>query len=189
MEKKKKLIITGVGVAVIILIGGISIFVSNIIDGKKEMKKNATYIKENYQDLSKNVDEYNQIRTDYNAMSKDFILDTYKDKHQEYLSLLTKYNETIIKIDENIKNISSKCDLIYDDNEANKICQSYDTLYEKLVNLYVTDINNHNKIISEYNNYKSDNLEMITLVHNDYIDYNKDNEYEGRGNNEENKTK
>ena len=186
MEKNKKLIITGIGVSAIVLISGISIFVVNIMDAKKEMEKNANYIRENYQDLSKNVESYNQIRTNYTDMSKDFILDTYKDSHQEYLNLLTKYNETIKDIDKNIENISSKCDLIYDDTEVNKICQSYDTLYEKLINLYVNDLTNHNEIINKYNNYKSDNLEMVNMIHNDYIDYNKDNEYEGRGTNEEN---
>ena len=186
MTNKKKLIITGVGVTAIVLIGGISIFVTNIMDAKKEMEENANYIKENYQNLTKNVESYNQIRTNYTDMSKDFILDTYKDSHQEYLNLLTKYNETIKDIDENIKNISSKCDLIYDDHEVNKICQSYDTLYEKLVNLYITDISNHNEIIDKYNNYKSDKLEQITMIYDNYIDYNNDNTYEGVENNEEN---
>ena len=86
----------------------------------------------------------------------------------------------INKIDDYVETINSKCNVIYSDIEVNKICDSYDTLYEKLINLYVQDLNNYNNKITSYNEYKKESIELFNQIHKDYIDYNKDNTYEGR---------
>ena len=61
----------------------------------------------------------------------------------------------------------------------NKICSNYGKSYEKLVNLYVGDINGYNTKISEYNSYKNATISMFNMVHLEYIDYNEDGVYEG----------
>lgn len=185
MEKKRKILII-IGFVVLVVVGFVAFFILNIINDKKLNKDNANYIKENYNNLSNSVNLYNDIRSDYSLLSKDFYLENYDKKHLEYVELLNKYSGIIREIDKSIENIHSKCNLIYDDSEVNKICRSYDTLYEKLINLYVGDLLNHNEIIDKFNNYKSDDVEKITMVYTDYVDYNNDGKYEGRELNEEN---
>ena len=91
----------------------------------------------------------------------------------------------IKKIDNNIDKIDKRCKIIYEDKNINKICDSYQELYEKIINLYVLDINNYNKKIDGYNNYKNENIDNYEMIHNEYIDYNDDGVYEGIDSNEE----
>jgi len=67
----------------------------------------------------------------------------------------------------------------------NKICNNYELLYEKLVNLYVKDLNNYNSKIKGYNEYKNTNEELFKMIHNDYIDYDEDGIKEGISSEEE----
>jgi hypothetical protein len=105
-----------------------------------------------------------------------------------YLVKMAKYNENIKKIDSNIANIEPKCNVIYKELSVNKICDSYKELYEKLINLYISDIENYNNKITSYNEYKKESINQFEMVHKEYIDYNLDQIYKGKDeNNETNK--
>lgn len=182
--KNKKNIIIIVG---IIVIGLIAIFlVYNILNASKTKKENIDEIKNSYNNLTEEVKKYNEIRTKYNEKLSNFILDRYKDEHKEYISLLNEYNETIKNIDIYINNLSNKCNILYDNVNINKICSNYQEMYEKLINIYITDIKTYNNNIKKYNEYKNDTIEEFIPIYNDYIDYNKDNIYEGSDDNETN---
>ena len=85
-----------------------------------------------------------ELRRDLSDKLNDFIYDKYPNEHDVYFELINKYNDNIKNIDKSVNNIDSRCDVIYNDISVNKICDSYEVLYEKLINLYVTDINNYN---------------------------------------------
>ena len=77
-------------------------------------------------------------------------------------------------IDNYISNINFRCKGTYNDSKINKLCDTYKGVYEKLVNLYISDIDNYNNFITEYNKNKNESLELIDKVHDDYIDYDND---------------
>lgn len=181
MKKKKIVIITLIITITLIFI---SLFILNTIKNNKLREENIEIINTNYQELSTNVEEYNNIRTKLEGLLNNFIYNDYKNKHEEYINILTEYNNNIKKIDNNIKNIDTRCNLIYKDKTVNKICNNYKITYEKLINIYITDLTNYNNKITSYNEYKKDTIKLFELVHNNYIDYNKDNVYEGRSTNE-----
>lgn len=185
MKKKKNTFI----LLLVIVLGLVIIFlVYNILNSQKLKKENINYIKTAYNDLTDNINTYNSIRTKYNEKLSSFVLATYENEHNDYINLLTEYNKTIENIDNSITKIKSKCNIIYNDININKICSNYETMYEKLVNIYVTDINMYNENIKKYNEYKNENLKVFEKIHTDYIDYNKDGKYEGRDSNEETKS-
>lgn len=185
-NNKKTYLIIGISLVLILLIL-ITIFVINLNNDKKISEENMQIIKDNYNELSINVTEYNQVRTELSELLNNFIYENYKNEHEEYTNLLNKYNSNINKIDKNINSIESRCNVIYKDSAVNKICDSYKTLYEKLINLYVSDINNYNNKITSYNEYKKEEIELHKLIHQDYIDYDNNKEYEGKDvENEEN---
>lgn len=168
-----------IGIILMILIT-IILLITNISKERKTLNNNMEVIKYNYEELSKSVTEYNQIRTDLIEKLNDFTFDTYSNIHNEYTVLLTKYNENIDKIDSYTNNINDKCNVIYKDKNVNNICNNYKAIYEKLINLYVTDLTNYNNKVANYNEYKESNIELFKLIHKDYIDYNNDNLYEGK---------
>ena len=100
---------------------------------------------------------------------------------------LEEYNKEMKNIDTYITNIKMRCTGIYNDSEINKVCNSYKTVYEKIVNLYISDIDNYNNFITKYNENKNDKLELIEKIHKDYIDYDEDGIVYGGASDEENK--
>ena len=107
------------------------------------------------------------------------------DKHDEYLNVLDRYDKIIAKVEEDISKIDDKCVIKYNDSNTDRICNNYKELYEKLVNLYVMDLNNYNEIVDGYNEYKNNNVSKYEDKFKEYIDFNNDKKYEGIDNNEE----
>lgn len=171
MRSKKKLII---GVIIIIVITAILILALTVSKDRKENKQKMDDIRKNYALLTTSINNYNEIRSKYNEMSSVLLIDSYKDKHEEIKDLLDEYNKEMKNIDTYIGNINFRCNGIYNNSEISKICKSYKTVYEKLVNLYISDIDNYNSFITEYNKNKNESLETIDKVHDDYIDYDND---------------
>lgn len=184
MSRSKKIIM--IIVIIITVIAVLSLIALNIVKNKRIMDNEINSINLAYEKLSNSVNSYNEIRTKYNELSKEIILDSYKDKYEEYNDLLTKYNSVIMDIDKYIDLIDKKCYRLYDDSNVNNICNNYKNTYEKLINLYISDILSYNNNLKKYNDYKNDNLSMFNLIHSEYIDYNNDGVYDGRyGSNEE----
>ena len=183
MRSKKNTII---GVIVIIIITIVSIIVLTVRKDLKEKNNNMEIIRKNYKSLITSIGNYNEIRNEYNEMSSVLIMDKYKDSHEKYVELLNKYNEEVKNINMYIDNINIRCNGLYKDSEINKICNTYKITYEKLVNLYVSDIDNYNEFIEKYNEYKKESLDKIEKIQKDYIDYNNDGKYEGRDSSEKN---
>jgi len=181
MKKSSKKIILISGIVLVVLVS-IIVIVIGVVKDKKESSKNMDLIKDNYELLSTNVNEYNQIRSDLSNKLNNFIYADYNKEHDDYVLILNRYNNNIGLIDENVKVINSKCNVIYSDISVNKICDSYKILYEKLINLYVMDLNNYNNKISSYNEYKKEDIELFDMIYNEYIDYNDDGKYEGVSN-------
>ena len=175
-SSKKIILICGIVLVVLVII---VLLVIGIINDKKESNKNMELIKDNYDLLSINVNEYNQIRSELSNKLNNFIYEDYNKEHDSYVEILNKYNNNISLIDENVKVIKDKCNVIYSDISVNKICNSYGSLYEKLINLYVIDLNNYNNKISSYNEYKKAEISLFNMIHSEYIDYNNDGKHEG----------
>ena len=178
MKKSSKKIILIISIILVVIII-MTILIMGIINDKKKTNENMELIKNNYELLSTNVNEYNQIRSDLSNKLNNFIYEDYNKEHDSYVEILNKYNNNISLIDENVKVIKDKCNVIYSDISINKICDSYGLLYEKLINLYVIDLNNYNNKISSYNEYKKAEISLFDMIHSEYIDYNDDGKYEG----------
>lgn len=184
MKKMHKIII--LMVVILIIISITAIIIINIKKEKTLIEENIEVITNNYEEFKTQIQNYNQIRNEYNEKAKNIFYDTYKEQKKEIDDILIRYNETIQKIDKTVDNINKKCIVLYDDANINSICSIYQELYEKIINLYVTDLTSYNNIIREYNEYKSENLELFQMIHSEYIDYNNDTKYEGSDTFEEN---
>ena len=183
-SSKKIILIVSIILVVVVIM---TILIMGIINDKKKTNDNMELIKNNYDLLSANVHEYNQIRSDLSNKLNNFIYEDYNKEHDSYVEILNKYNNNISLIDENVKVIKDKCNVIYSDIGVNKICNSYGSLYEKLINLYVIDLNNYNNKISSYNEYKKEEISLFNMIHSEYMDYNNDGKYEGVSNDGEEK--
>ena len=176
MKNKKYLIISIIGIVVLTIIVIIVLLVGK---ENKESENNKEIIRKNYKMLTESVNKYNEIRTKYSEMTGVLVITSFKDKYEELDKLMTEYNTEMENIDTYISNIKLRCDREYNDSEIDKVCNNYKNLYEKLVNLYVGDVENYNKFITEYNKSKNESLELMKSLHDKYIDYDEDGNIDG----------
>lgn len=132
---------------------------------KVETKTSMNIILDNYKELQNNVSKYNELRLRYEKMLEDFYLNNYKNKHEEYLELFSEYDDIIKSIDNNVDNIANKCGRLYKDLEVNKVCDNYSKTYDRLIDVYASDVDSHNEKIKEYNEYAKADLELISKLH------------------------
>ena len=81
--------------------------------------------------------------------------------------------------------MKSMCgDIYFTDTSTNNKCSSYDSVYEQIVNAFVSDVNLYNKSIDSYNKYQKELNSGLSLnkykTSKKFIDYNKDKKYEGK---------
>ncbi len=181
MKNKKQVLIA---VGAVILIAFIIIIIITTNKEKKETQNNMTIIKNNYDMLTKSVTKYNDIRSSYKEKSSVLIMNSYQDKHEEFTKLMEEYNSVVSEIDNYIANINLRCNRLYPEITINNICNGYKLSYEKIVNLYISDVKQYNNFITSYNEYKKMELPLIKLIHSNYIDYNEDKVYEGSSSND-----
>lgn len=178
---KKKTIILII-ITLIIIIGlGILInkFINNINEDQKTTKQNIELINKSYDSIKKEVENYNNSRKDIAIFINNFYYDTIDNNYSNNLESLKKHDEIIGKITKEVKVLDTKCNLIYNDTQVNKICKNYKNDYEVIINVYINDINNYNNKLNSYNNSNNKELELFKSNYiNEYIDYNKDGIYE-----------
>lgn len=163
-----------------LIISVIGFILSRRNNEEETLQNNEEIIKENYTLLSTNSVENIEIRKELLTKINAFNKDTYKDEHEEYLKVLTKYEENVKKIDENINNMESRCDHEYEDATINIFCRGYDALYEEIINIYVKTITEYNNKITDYNKTNQENYSLHKMLHTEYIDFNEDGIYQGK---------
>ena len=74
-------------------------------------------------------------------------------------------------------------DVYYPDSKVNTKCVNYKSIYEQVVNYFISDINVYNKNVKEYNKEQNDNKDKMIeeyKTNKKYIDYNNDKTYDGK---------
>lgn len=179
MRSKKKIIVIGSIIIAIVVIAIITIIIIN----KKNIQERKDNIENAYQKLIKNVERYNNIREDVKLIINEFYYNKIEDEYDNDIKLFDDYSSILEDIKKDIDILDNNCKNGLND----KVCNKYKITYEKLVNIYINDVNNFNKKLALYNEEGlSENiLEQYSSIYNEYIDYNKDNKYEEVDNNGE----
>ena len=173
---KKKIII----IVILLAISGLAItFIKNFQDNKQVTEKTKIKITSEYKKLEQNINNYNGIRDNIETNLNDYYTEKLTNDYNTYIDLLTKEENTIKQIETNIDNIKNDCqNRIFNEKEVNNICNTYKDYYETVVNIFIKDKNQVNKMITTYNNTTNNKLEeYISNTYNDFIDYNEDRIY------------
>ena len=176
---KKKYLFIGVGV---VLFGVIVLSILSLIKSfnkdKQEMLESGNLIKEAYDNVKKEVENYNNIRIDIAKLTDNFYYSTIVDVYDDNLEKFNTYDSIINDITKQITVIDSKCGQLYNEKEVNDICNIYKKDYETIVNVFINDINSYNNKLSSYNDDEEGNLELFKSNYiSDYVDYNGDGIY------------
>lgn len=175
---KKTLIISLLGMlTVLILLVALILF--NLNNQEETLQENIKKINSNYASFSTNVTDNESLRKALIEKLDNFNEKTYEDEIGEYERIIKKYDKNIEYIDSLVEDMEERCKHKYEDLNTQILCKGYAGLYETTVNKYVTNVKKYNDKVTQYNNKNNKNIETHKMVHNDFIDYDKDGKYKG----------
>lgn len=198
MSNKKKLLILFLLGAVSIITGLILLFISNLKKDQKEMNDRINVIVKQYDEFSNEIEKVNATRDE---LHKDFLdtiyYDTFEKNDTSYKNRLLEYEEAITKISKDNKTLKEYCNsnIYYSSSDANSKCSAFNLAYEQMVNSFVDDINKYNSNITKYNSWLDEQGNTTSLrlekyaTKKTYIDFNKDGDYSGKEEVEDNEKK
>lgn len=183
MKKKNNKILWFV-IAVVVIITAIMVFIviKNMNEDADKNNVAMDNISKSYQLLEDNIELYNNNRQTLSSSLDNYYTDNLTKDYQTYITLLSEQADIIKSIHTQINDIEENCqDRIFSKKEINNICSNYQDYYEMVVNIFINDKQEINKIIKTYNmNTNSPLNEYASEDLTDYIDYNKDGQYLGR---------
>jgi len=171
---------------ILIISGGVSSFVLGLKEDKEEIYNRINDVNDEFEVFSTNTSVFENFRDElYNVVLSNVYYDTMYDEDKTVKNKLSNYENLVDQLTKNTKKLNRLCeDVYYPDSKVNTKCNNYKSIYEQVVNYFVTDINVYNENVKKYNEYqrnKNSDLRVDNYKTNKkYIDYNHDKEYDGK---------
>ena len=183
----KRLVLTMMTLSFILIIsGGVSSFVLGLKKDKEEIYNRISDVNFEFETFSTNTSVFESFRDElYNVVLSNVYYDTMYDEDKTVKNKLSNYENLVDELTKNTKKLESLCDdVYYPDSKVNTKCNNYKSIYEQVVNYFVSDINVYNENVKKYNDYQKSNNSDLRVdkykTKKKYIDYNNDKEYDGK---------
>lgn len=185
--KKRILIIIVLCIVLSLIVVGIVFGINKLKEStdkiNKEYDKDVELLQTNYDNFINYITEFNDSRTELaTLMKKAMYYEDLPDVSDNLNEFYVTYDSLIGKIVTSVENMNQACKREYMEVEYNDMCDSYQITYEKLLNIFYEDVKSYNKLITDYNTWaESDKYQVFeSSFVKDYIDYNNDNVFEGK---------
>lgn len=171
---------------ILIISGGVSSFVLGLKKDKEEILKRINEVNDEFEVFSTNTSVFEEFRDElYNVVLSNVYYDTMYDEDKSVKNKLSNYENLVDELTRNTKKLNNLCeDVYYPDSKVNTKCNNYKSIYEQVVNYFVSDINVYNENVKKYNDYQKNNNSDLRVnkykTNKKYIDYNNDKEYDGK---------
>lgn len=166
--------------------GSVTSFLTGLKTDHQEVLRRMDDVSGVFESFSTNTSVFEEVRDElytdvlgnvyYETM---FLTDTtVKKKIEDYEDIVDKLKKDADKMDQ-------LCGTVYYPNsEVNSMCENYKSIYEQVVNYFVTDIHTYNENVKKYNEYQEVIHSSLMVeeykTKKDYIDYNGDNVFDGK---------
>lgn len=171
---------------ILLISGGVSSFVLGLKKDKEEIYNRISEVNNEFEVFSTNTSMFEGFRDElYNAVLSNVYYDTMYDEDKAVKNKLSNYENLVDELTRNTKRLNKLCDdVYYPDSKVNTKCNNYKSIYEQVVNYFVSDINVYNENVVKYNEYQKNNNSDLRVdkykTDKKYIDYNKDKEFDGK---------
>lgn len=171
---------------ILLISGGVSSFVLGLKKDKEEIYNRISEVNNEFEVFSTNTSVFEGFRDElYNVVLSNVYYDTMYDEDKAVKNKLSNYENLVDELTRNTKRLNKLCDdVYYPDSKVNTKCNNYKSIYEQVVNYFVSDINVYNENVVKYNEYQKNNNSDLRVdkykTDKKYIDYNKDKEFDGK---------
>lgn len=185
---KKGLKIIGVVlIFIVIMLIGAFIWVDGLMKDQAKTKKTMKVVLKSYDNFNNRVEEFSDIRNKFYELKEELYLETLSQNVDGWNDFMNKYAENIKEVEKASKNLKNNCFIKYGDVETNSKCTAFKANYEAAMNYYITDVKVYNKLVDEYDKWNEEqggeNAKLNKAdypVYKKYIDFDKDGEYFGK---------
>lgn len=169
---------------VLIFSGAVSIFILNLRADQATVLKRMGTVCDDFEEFSTYVSIFEEERDSlYSEVLSNLYYDNMFVTDEPVKERLEKYENLVKEVDKKRESLDNLCsDVYYPDSSVNSKCNNYKSIYEQVVNYFVTDINFYNKSVEDYNAYiKTLNGATIKKYETKFkfIDYNGDGKKDG----------
>ena len=185
MTKKVAYIMLSIGI-VLVISGAFSSFLNGLKKDRELVVRRMEDVSSSYETFSTSVSLYGDYREDFHeSILENLYYETMYATDSFTRQELKKYESMVDDITAQVDTLEVLCkDVYYPDGSINSMCMNYRTMYEQVVNFFVSDIENYNEVVNKFNNYQtsinSSNLVKEYTTTKNYIDYNGDHIIEGK---------
>ena len=164
---------------ILIVSGSVSTFVINLRDDQNATRQRMVVVGDKFEDFSANTSVFESFREDlYGGIFDNVYFDTLYSNDTNIKNKLSNYENLVDELKKNTNSLDDLCnDMYYPDGTINSKCNNYKSIYEQVVNYFVTDINKYNEYQKSIN---SDKTLALYKTDKDYIDYNEDKIFDGK---------
>ena len=169
---------------VLIISGGFSSFLVGLRNDRRETLKRITVVNDEFEIFSTNTSIFENYRDDiYSDVLEGVVCNQLVASDKSIKNRLSNYENLVDELSKSTKELDKVCtDVYYPDSSANSKCSNYKSIYEQVVNYFISDINVYNKNVKLCNSMSTDNDTVLKNYKTDkkYIDYNNDKKFDGK---------
>lgn len=189
----KRKIVIGILVGILVIFGVvIYLFIDSIKEDQTITKEKTKEISKAYEKFNSSIQAFAALREEYYQKRENTFLEEFAKETDNWNDFAKDYEKIIKEIDTDSKTLKENCVVKFADIEASSKCTNFKANYEAAMNYYISDAKNYNKTADQYNkwvdgskfNYKKLN-KMTFPVYKKYIDFDKDGDYFGKGDNKD----
>lgn len=171
---------------VLLISGCFSSFLISLQNDKSEVLRRMDDVGSEFEAFSTNTSIFEDVRDElYNEVLGNVYYDTMFTTDEAVKNKLSNYENLVDELSKSTKVLDKLCtDVYYPNSEVNNKCSNYKSIYEQIVNYFVTDIEVYNDNVRKYNDYQRSISSKISVkkynTDKKYIDYNGDNVFDGK---------
>lgn len=171
---------------ILLISGGVSSFILGLQADRRETLNRMVEVNDIFEIFSANTTAFENLRDElYNEYLGDLYYDTMFENDGIVKSKLSNYESLVDELKSNADILKKLCDdVYYPDGNVNNKCFNYKSIYEQVVNYFISDIDVYNNNVKSYNEYQSSNNLSLFIkeykTKKKYIDYNNDGVFDGK---------
>lgn len=171
---------------VMIISGGVSSFVISLKNDQKETQNRMNEVSDAFEVFSTNTSVFEAFRDElYNTFLSNISYDSMYIEDVNVKNKLSNYENLVDQLKKNTLSLNKLCDEVYyPKSDVNSKCHNYKSIYEQVVNYFVSDIAVYNNNVKKYNEYQANFGSVYNIkeysTKKSYIDYNGDKKFDGK---------
>ncbi len=176
-----------IGIGFLMIFSGcVSSFIINLKADQAVVLNRMNDVNNTFEEFSTSVSIYEEKRDLlYTEVLSNLFYDTMFNQDKIVKTRITNHEAIVNEINKKKKEMDNLCsEVYYPDSAVNNKCSNYKSIYEQVVNYFVTDIKYYNKHVDEYNTYIK-GLNGTSFIekyktNKKYIDCNEDGKFDGK---------